>query len=39
MVTQPAAGGKSPPRSDRPAGFGRGHRADRETGGWVLRKR
>ena len=27
MVTQPAAGGKSPPRSDRPAGFGRGHRA------------
>ena len=27
MVTQPAAGGKSPPCSDRPAGFGRGHRA------------
>lgn len=27
MVTQPEAGGKSPPRSGRPAGFGRGHGA------------
>lgn len=39
MVTQPAAGGKSPPaptdRPDSAAGTG----PDRETGGWVLRKR